>query len=162
MGVQNLWQILDPTSKPIRVETLQGKKLAVDASIWLHQFVKAMRDAKGDTIHGAHLVGFLRRVCKLLFYGIKPVFIFDGGVPELKKRTIHQRKQRRSEAGESAQKTAEKLFKAQLKLQGIDALESGQMNSVRNPAPLSVIPDEYELPAQRYIASNENIRYHYH
>lgn len=34
------------------------------------------------------LVGFLRRINKLLFHGIKPVFVFDGGAPNLKRSTI--------------------------------------------------------------------------
>ncbi len=32
--------------------------------------------------------GFLRRINKLLFHGIKPVFVFDGGAPSLKRNTI--------------------------------------------------------------------------
>lgn len=35
-----------------------------------------------------HLKAFFYRVCKLLFYGVKPVFVFDGGVPYLKYKTI--------------------------------------------------------------------------
>lgn len=88
MGVKGLWSILESTSKTVKIESLAGKVLAVDASIWLYQFVKAMRDSQGNTIHGAHIVGFLRRICKLLFNGIKPVFVFDGAAPELKKATI--------------------------------------------------------------------------
>lgn len=68
MGVSHLWGLLDPASQPVRPESLQGSKLAIDASIWLYQFQKAMRDSKGETVHGAHLVGFLRRICKLLFH----------------------------------------------------------------------------------------------
>ena len=39
--------------------------LAIDASIWLTQFVKAMRDDEGQMIRNAHLVGTFRRVCKV-------------------------------------------------------------------------------------------------
>jgi 5'-3' exonuclease len=35
--------------------------------------------------------GFLRRINKLLFHGIKPVFVFDGGAPALKRATIVRR-----------------------------------------------------------------------
>lgn len=47
-----------------------------------------MRDKDGRMLVNAHVVGFLRRICKLLFYGIKPVFVFDGGAPALKRMTI--------------------------------------------------------------------------
>lgn len=43
----------------------------LDASIWLTSFVKAMRDADGNTIHNAHLKGLWGRICKLLIFGMK-------------------------------------------------------------------------------------------
>ncbi|KAH9456195.1 hypothetical protein Pst134EB_012399 [Puccinia striiformis f. sp. tritici] len=52
-----------------------------------------MRDREGKGIVNAHILGFLRRISKLLYYGInKPVFVFDGGVPTLKRQTINERK----------------------------------------------------------------------
>lgn len=41
------------------------QRLAVDVSIWLTQFVKAMRDADGNTLPNAHIVGTLRRLLKV-------------------------------------------------------------------------------------------------
>lgn len=61
--------------------------MAIDSSIWIYQFQATMRD-KGRALVNAHVLGFLRRICKLLFYGIKPVFVFDGGAPALKRMTI--------------------------------------------------------------------------
>ncbi len=54
-----------------------------DISIWLHQAVKGMRDRQNP-----HILLLLHRICKLLHFKIKPIFIFDGGVPELKRRTL--------------------------------------------------------------------------
>lgn len=67
---------------------MEGKPLAIDSSIWLYQFQATMRDKEGRGLHNAHVLGFLRRICKLLFYGVRPVFIFDGGAPTLKRSTI--------------------------------------------------------------------------
>lgn len=39
--------------------------LAIDVSIWLTQFIKAMRDDEGKTIKNAHLIGTLRRIIKV-------------------------------------------------------------------------------------------------
>lgn len=44
MGVNSLWDILGPSARPVRLEALSRKKLAVDASIWIYQFLKAVRD----------------------------------------------------------------------------------------------------------------------
>lgn len=41
-----------------------------------------------------HLLNLFKRICKLMHFKIKPVFVFDGGVPELKKKTIRSRKNR--------------------------------------------------------------------
>lgn len=59
-----------------------------DISIWLHQMVKGYQDAKGAPLPNAHLMGLFQRLCKLLYFRIKPVFVFDGAFPELKKETI--------------------------------------------------------------------------
>lgn len=67
---------------------MEGKKMAIDSSIWLYQFQATMRDNEGRALVNAHILGFLRRISKLLFYGIRPVFVFDGGAPALKKSTI--------------------------------------------------------------------------
>ena len=67
---------------------MEGKSMAIDSSIWLYQFQATMRDRDGRVLVNAHVLGFLRRICKLLFYGIKPVFVFDGGAPALKRTTI--------------------------------------------------------------------------
>ena len=96
MGVKGLWQLLLPTGRRISIETLTGKTLAIDASIWLVQFIKANRDSETGKVHpAAHIIGFYRRVCKLLFHGIRPVFVFDGATPEIKLREIRARRERR-------------------------------------------------------------------
>ncbi|GAA6027996.1 hypothetical protein JCM8097_001821 [Rhodosporidiobolus ruineniae] len=116
MGVHGLWQLVSPCARPIQLETLNGKRLAIDASIWLYQFQMAMRDKKtGDTLQGAHIMGTFRRIMKLLFHGIKPVFVFDGDAPMLKKRTIEKRRRKREGAGRDLAKTAQQLLAAQLR-----------------------------------------------
>lgn len=35
-----------------------------DASIWLYQFIRAMRTPDGEIMKNAHLLGFFRRICK--------------------------------------------------------------------------------------------------
>ncbi|THF93842.1 hypothetical protein TEA_001571 [Camellia sinensis var. sinensis] len=110
MGVHGLWELLAPVGRRVSVETLAGKKLAIDASIWMIQFMKAMRDDKGEMVKNAHILGFFRRICKLLFLRTKPVFVFDGGTPALKRRTVIARRRQRENAQAKIRKTAEKLL----------------------------------------------------
>ncbi|KAL4804785.1 hypothetical protein BDV18DRAFT_142500 [Aspergillus unguis] len=114
MGVQGLWTIVQPCARPVKLETLNKKRLAVDASIWIYQFLKAVRDKEGNALRNSHIVGFFRRICKLLYFGIKPVFVFDGGAPILKRQTIANRKKRREGRREDAVQTASKLLAVQL------------------------------------------------
>lgn len=107
--------MLQPCARPIKLETLNRKRLAIDASIWIYQFLKAVRDKEGHALRNAHVVGFFRRVCKLLFVGVKPVFVFDGGAPALKRETVQRRKRRREGRREDAVKTAGKLLGVQMR-----------------------------------------------
>lgn len=110
MGVRGLWEVVGPVARPVKLDALGSRRLAIDASIWIYQFLKAMRDSDGNVLKHAHIVGFFRRICKLLFFGIKPVFVFDGGAPALKRTTILERKERRMFKEESAKRTAAKLL----------------------------------------------------
>lgn len=65
-------------------------------------------------MRNSHVVGFFRRICKLLWFGIKPVFVFDGGAPALKRQTITARKRRREGRRDDAVRTAGKLLAVQM------------------------------------------------
>jgi DNA excision repair protein ERCC-5 len=123
MGVHGLWKILEPAHRPVKLETLARKRLAIDASIWIYQFLKAVRDAEGNALGKSHLVGFFRRICKLLFHGIRPVFVFDGGAPLLKRQTIAGRKKRREERQEDAARTAARILALQVKRRAEQTVE---------------------------------------
>ncbi|XP_060681773.1 DNA excision repair protein ERCC-5 isoform X2 [Hemiscyllium ocellatum] len=115
MGVKGLWKLLECTGQPISPETLEGKILAVDISIWLNQAVKGARDRHGDSVPNAHLLILLHRLCKLLFYRIRPVIVFDGKTPLLKKQTLTNRWQRKELAVKDTKKTTDKLLRTILK-----------------------------------------------
>ncbi|KAJ8119999.1 hypothetical protein ONZ43_g3179 [Nemania bipapillata] len=114
MGVNGLWTIIQPCARPTNLATLNHKRLAVDASIWIYQFLKAVRDKEGNALRNSHVVGFFRRICKLLWFGIRPVFVFDGGAPALKRQTIANRKRRREGRRDDAVRTAGKLLAVQM------------------------------------------------
>jgi DNA excision repair protein ERCC-5 len=140
MGVTGLWTVLQPCARPIKLETLNKKRLAVDASIWIYQFLKAVRDKEGNALRNSHIVGFFRRICKLLYFGIKPVFVFDGGAPVLKRQTIAARKKRREGRREDATRTAGKLLAVQMQRTAEEEAETRRRNKKR-PQDEEVVPD---------------------
>ncbi|KAJ8132864.1 hypothetical protein O1611_g766 [Lasiodiplodia mahajangana] len=149
MGVNGLWTIVQPCARPTNLATLNRKRLAVDASIWIYQFLKAVRDKEGNALRNSHVVGFFRRICKLLWFGIRPVFVFDGGAPALKRQTIANRKRRREGRRDDAVRTAGKLLAVQMhriaeeeaekRRQRRLELEDNGRSEVREPA--EEIPD---------------------
>lgn len=142
MGVTGLWTVLQPCARPVKIETLNRKRLAVDASIWIYQFLKAVRDKEGNALRNSHVVGFFRRICKLLFVGIKPVFVFDGGAPALKRTTIAGRKRRREGRREDAVRTAGKLLALQMQRRAEEDEQRRKDEAARPP----VEDDEEPVP----------------
>ncbi|XP_018647687.1 putative xp-G/rad2 DNA repair endonuclease family [Schistosoma mansoni] len=112
MGVPGLWRLLEPAREPIELQQLSGKILAIDMNIWLHQAVKSRGAAGGPR---NYLAIFFRRLCKLLFFGIKPVFVFDGETPALKRSTINSRRQLRNLSEAKAEKAQKNLLRRLLR-----------------------------------------------
>ncbi|CAF0975936.1 unnamed protein product [Rotaria sp. Silwood1] len=151
MGVQNFWQLLESTGRPVNMNKgLEGKVLAIDISIWLHQAAKGMRDRQNP-----HILLLLHRICKLLHFKIKPIFIFDGGVPELKRRTLVI-------AATKAKEAKSKIRTNYLKMLAIQQLRGEEIESLP-PAPtedhekdLFELPDTH-LRAQLVDEDNEEV-----
>ncbi|KAF9978692.1 DNA repair protein rad2 [Actinomortierella ambigua] len=79
-----------------------------------------MRDSEGNAIANAHILGFYRRICKLLYYNIKPVFVYDGGTPHLKRLTLAERRKRKRNDANMLKKAAEKVLATQLRLRELE------------------------------------------
>ncbi|CAG2060616.1 unnamed protein product, partial [Timema podura] len=100
----DVFQRLDELS-----EGLQGRIVAIDASMSLYQFLIAVRSegAQLTSIDGettSHLMGTLYRTIRLIENGIKPLYVFDGKPPQLKSGELAKRAERREEAQKSLEK----------------------------------------------------------
>ncbi|KAM6146584.1 DNA excision repair protein ERCC-5-like isoform 2-T2 [Phoenicopterus ruber ruber] len=159
MGVQGLWKLLECAGRPINPETLEGKILAVDISIWLNQAIKGARDRGGNSIQNAHLLTLFHRLCKLLFFRIRPVFVFDGEAPLLKRQTLAKRRQRKEVAISDSRRTTEKLLKTFLKRQVIKTALTGKSKEAL-PSITQVrreeIDDMYVLPSLKDEEKNSS------
>ncbi|KAL0065080.1 DNA repair protein rad2 [Marasmius tenuissimus] len=108
---------------------MEGKTVAIDSSIWIYQFQATMRTKDGRVLANAHVLGFLRRISKLLFFGMKPVFVFDGGAPALKRETLNERKRKKTGAAATHAKVAERLLAAQMRREALKHVKGGQNSS---------------------------------
>lgn len=171
MGVNGLWKLLDGTGRPLDYESLRGKVLAVDISVWLNKAIKGMRDYQGHSMSNAHLVTLFNRICKLLHFGIKPVFVFDGQAPLIKRKTIQERKQRRDYNLKESNRANKKILQLHLQKQILQtALQTPSSEPVaevqesektiakldKEPKNPQVERDIFELPAVNPQLRNES------
>ncbi|XP_064467089.1 flap endonuclease 1-like [Ornithodoros turicata] len=115
MGITGLSKVIaDHAPSAIKegdIKSYFGRKIAIDASMCLYQFLIAVRqennmltNSDGETT--SHLVGFFYRTIRMIDNGIKPVYVFDGKPPDMKSSELEKRQERR-EAAEKELKKAE-------------------------------------------------------
>lgn len=94
----------------ITLESLAGKKVAIDAYNVLYQFLASIRQPDGTPLMDfsgnitSHLSGLLYRTERIVENGIKPVYVFDGTPPAFKEKTIEERRKAKEEAKEKWEK----------------------------------------------------------
>ena len=101
----------------MELKSLHGRKLGVDASMQIYQFMIAVRsggpdqsatmltNADGETT--SHIQGMFNRTIRFLTEGIKPAYIFDGKPPEFKSGELLKRRQKREKAEVELKKATE-------------------------------------------------------
>lgn len=82
----------------IELKSLKGKVLAVDSYNMLYQFLTTIRARDGSLLTDSggnitsHLVGLFSRTTRLMQYGLRLAFVFDGIPPKLKEKERERRK----------------------------------------------------------------------
>jgi len=88
----------------VKLNSLSGKSVAVDAYNALYQFLAIIRQPDGTPLKDrtgkitSHLSGLLYRTANLVEMGIKPIYVFDGVPPTLKEVEIKRRMRVKQEA----------------------------------------------------------------
>jgi flap endonuclease-1 len=102
-------------------DDVAGRVVAVDAHNWLYRYltttVKFTADGAYTTAGGeevANLVGAVTGLAKLFEHDLTPVFVFDGGVTDLKEEEVERRRERRAA-------TEERLAAARERGDGVEA-----------------------------------------
>jgi flap endonuclease-1 len=96
-------------------DDISGSVVAVDAHNWLYRYltttVKWTRDEVYTTSDGeevANLVGIVQGVPKFFEHDLVPVFVFDGGVTELKDDEVEKRREAKERARERMEEARER------------------------------------------------------
>uniref|UniRef100_UPI00398E9278 flap endonuclease GEN homolog 1 n=1 Tax=Pristiophorus japonicus TaxID=55135 RepID=UPI00398E9278 len=117
MGVNDLWQILEPVKEYVPLQNLKGKTLAVDMSLWVceAQTVKGMM----GTVIKPHLRNLFFRISCLTLMDVRLVFVAEGNAPKLKAGTMSKRNEARHgvprKPGSCTVRTGRSYFKSVLK-----------------------------------------------
>jgi flap endonuclease-1 len=110
----------------VSFDEVAGSVVAVDAHNWLYRYLtttvrftreEAYTTDAGDEV--ANLVGIVQGLPKFFEHDLVPVFVFDGGVTELKDAEVSERRAKR-EAAEERRKAAEERG---------DALEAARLEA---------------------------------
>jgi flap endonuclease-1 len=125
MGNADIRQLAVVEPKPF--EELTGSVVAIDAHNWLYRYltttVKFTRSEVYTTDDGeevANLVGVVQGLPKFFEHDITPVFVFDGGVTELKDEEIAERREQREEYEDQLEAARE---------EGVEAAEIATLES---------------------------------
>jgi len=108
MGIKGLMKLINTNTpgaiKEKEMKSFFNRKIALDASMSLYQFLIAIRIGEGQTALTndagevtSHLIGMFYRTLRMMDAGIKPAYVFDGKPPELKSGELDERRKKREE-----------------------------------------------------------------
>nr|CDS32938.1 flap endonuclease 1 [Hymenolepis microstoma] len=116
MGIHQLTKVIgDHAPKAIKngeIKAYFGRKVAIDASMSLYQFLVAVRSEGNNLTNEAgestsHLMGMFYRTIRMLENGLRPVYVFEGKPPNLKSGELAKRTERREENAKQLNKAEE-------------------------------------------------------
>ncbi|KAG2178774.1 hypothetical protein INT43_001620 [Umbelopsis isabellina] len=117
MGIHGLTKVISehaPSAiKAHEISSYFGRKVAIDASMSIYQFMIAVRQQDGQMLTNdagettSHLMGMFYRTIRMVDNGIKPVYVFDGKPPTMKSGELALRLERRKEAEKNIEEAKE-------------------------------------------------------
>ena len=79
-----------------------------------------------------HIVQTSFNIAYMSVYRIKPVFVFDGAPPQLKKDTLNRRRMKRSKESKAAKVASEKILSNYIQRQAVSQRLNRQTHAVQN------------------------------
>ena len=112
MGVLGLWSILKECEQEVSLNTFRGRKLAIDASIWICQLQHINQKSTNEM---QILEGFYRKILHLMYYSIEPIIVFDSINFNLKhKERMKRYNNRKLQESKIIKKKAKRILNQQL------------------------------------------------
>ncbi len=149
MGVK-LGDIVPPQAiEKVKLDFFKNKPIAIDGYNILYQFISTIRGPDGRPLMDSkgritsHLSGLFFRTVNFLEVGMKPVYVFDGQPPQLKKETIQKRI--------ALRKSAEEKY--------IVAMAAGDLESARKYAAQSATLEKYMVDSSIALLSALGVPY---
>jgi len=132
----------------VKLEDLSGKTIAIDAYNALYQFLAIIRQPDGTPLKDnsgkvtSHLSGLFYRTSNLVEMGIKPVYVFDGAPPVLKRAEIERRRQAKVEAAVYYEKAVARgdMVKARMLAQATTSMKDYMENDSKRLLNLMGLP----------------------
>lgn len=172
MGIHGLTKLISDKApgaiKEHKMDSYFGRKIAVDASMSIYQFLIAVRHGEQGQLTNesgevtSHLTGMLYRTIRMMEAGIKPVFVFDGKAPTLKSGELAKRKERKEQAEaeltrlqESGEASAEDIQRQEKRLVRASREQSDEVKKLLTLMGLPVIdaPCEAEATCAKLAAA---------
>tara|TARA_Y100000768_G_scaffold386213_1_gene374063 strand:+ start:774 stop:1745 length:972 start_codon:yes stop_codon:yes gene_type:complete len=109
MGIKNFNNILkeyvSTEIKEYNLNHYSNKIIAIDTSLILYKYVSAMRNSGKDLTDKnnnstSHIFAILQNINLFISKKVKPLYVFDGPAPEIKKITLDKRKRIKETAKE--------------------------------------------------------------
>jgi len=140
MGIKGLAKLLSDEApdciREVELKSLHGRKIAIDASMAIYQFLIAVRsggpnqqammltNADGETT--SHIQGMFNRTIRFLSEGLKPAFVFDGKAPNMKSGELEKRREKRRKAEVELKKAADEDNKEEMDKQSKRLARAGR------------------------------------
>jgi flap endonuclease-1 len=170
MGIKNLFKIIKSESKDsiknINFKNIHMRRIAIDTSIVLYQYVVAIRSRGADleTRDGrktSHIYGILSKAIGLLEKGVMPIFVFDGKPPELKRGILDSRKKKRELARKGAEDVKDEAERIKLLKRSVvvSGKEMNECKEILRSIGLPVIEAVEEADSQCAYLSKKKLVY---
>ena len=140
MGIKNLTKLINDQSpnaiQQLTIKQLKGKRVAIDTSIILYQYVTAIRSSGSDLKNTenkstSHIMGILTKTLNYLKADIIPIHIFDGEASELKINILKDRSKIKKNAISKLLEVEEQIANGETTLDEQNKLEQKKISLLK-------------------------------